>query len=816
MRALFQKFFLTTLSILLLNVVFSQNSSQRNDKNVSKAFETISKYTYNQSNIIDDELQRIGFIPPNNISRNEWNKFPTIRKIEWAYLSAEKAHPSGGEKMLAILSQSLAQQYESIGYSPEIKKLLGLPKTKKISFASITTIPSTSNLPVDFKKAIATISKYTDGDALGGLNNILTSYFDISESEAFEIQRNSRTQQEALEKGISKFEDANVQRNKIKNVVSELHKTYESSRYESSLEPFKNDLNFPDAPPTKSPPPSPKKPSGGFQPKTTTSEYYSKTSQYKDFMRKEYSKPSNRTFRKMKLGKGGFGGVIFGSAIAVDKKLPALDSMLWLPTNIDKPQEIGTLVFKYKTKGFVKYVRDLKFEDVYAAYNLTYTNYDSLTNFKEGNGIGLASLSYGQNTTNGSGYSSYDNKSKREILIHPALANLNIGWSLIYSDIAPIIQYSILNKIRNEIEKEKARNVLGDFGDWKVTDVPLFISFNEDELVVKNNQRPRIVNSEEIYFSMVKLLGKDICDNRTDSTSFNSIAPILYKYDYNYKRINDFAKVFALFRYAKLSKSKISKLPEFNDYILQPHYIALDSTGVTFERPLDEGENWGIEITNKFNDFSNSTSTSLNQEIINYYDSLIKANRKVNDSIWKRIDSWYYMDSSNKALCLQYKYNSLESYFKMQDLRESYLIIEDSIVKYNSKLQLQKSKIDSTVEKITSIYKLLQNEQSIKANCSSIYNAYEYLKYLYKNDLQTEEQERALLAIILREEGCSCGFYKDKMQRITKLQRDINPTETEYYNQIDSNKELVLLKLLIGEEKALSFILSRTCPVEKF
>src|SRR5271168_279093 len=114
-RSGFARLTLGLLFLAGLAGLYGQLTSTIN-RNEAQAIEKIAEFvSAGQGDAIDAQLNQIGFHPPSNIPEGEWRNFPTVRKLDTAFLMAEQNAPKqGGGRMLALLSQSLAQQYQPL------------------------------------------------------------------------------------------------------------------------------------------------------------------------------------------------------------------------------------------------------------------------------------------------------------------------------------------------------------------------------------------------------------------------------------------------------------------------------------------------------------------------------------------------------------------------------------------------------------------------------------------------------------------------------------------------------------------------------
>jgi hypothetical protein len=785
----------------------AQTASSDNKKQVFAAIDVMAKYTYEQTGYLDVELERLGFKPPVNISSSEWNRYPVVRKLEWAYLSAETRAKGNGDKMLALLSKNLAQQYESVPENVSLKYFYNIQAGGKISFGSISALPEVSSVSAEVKKAILAISGYVDSDALGGLSNILIDHLNVEPDAAFDIIRKSKNTKEALLKGISTYSDVAVQKAKITNVVQELNLVYESSRFEHAFQPFttySDRMNIRQGVSAGlEHPVLNKAPAKG----TTGSFVFSNTKVYETFVNTNYSKPEARGFSKMKFQKGGFGGVIFGNTIRFDRRLDGLKSVKWIP-GTETGALTGSIEFIYSNNS-KKYIHNILVEDFHCLYQLFYNTKAPSLKFKEGNGIGLASLSYARNSDGGSDYTSHDGKANKAVLLHPSVSNYAVAWPLLYSDVAPIIYADVVSKIKNTAHRQLVLKVLADFGDWKVTDVPLLVTLQEEEIVIKNIDKNAGPGNEFVFYTMVRLAGKKPCNTIPDTTTFNSISSILYKNNYNYKRLNDFIKAFAIFRYIKKQNIQhISAVPAFDELTLQPYYIKLDSSGAYFERPKSEAALWKEEIARKNNRY-NKAINGDKQAYSGKYDSVILNLSHANNLGWNLIDDWYYNSLNKPDLCI--KVDSLLSTNRLVYTYLSYRkdAIIDSLIANDKEFTQNYERLQFYSNLSDSLFKQFNDVKFIEKKCPSIYVAYNYI--IYQRKIGSSQEKKALLQLIMREIGCECNYYRSVVKKQNEWDEKNKATGARINEILLNHGEYVLVTSMINELKAIYSLLSEIC-----
>ena len=163
--------------------------------------DAVAKYQAFWTDGVDERLRDLGYTPP--FDRNAWNAFPTVRKIEAAVVAADVASPTGGERVLALLSRALAQEYDAIRYEPALERYLASELPSEVRFSSVapSAFDSVTVGRVE-RSAILALSKYADNSgAFGGTAGVLLSHFGLPDDEAYRILRSSDSASVALEQG---------------------------------------------------------------------------------------------------------------------------------------------------------------------------------------------------------------------------------------------------------------------------------------------------------------------------------------------------------------------------------------------------------------------------------------------------------------------------------------------------------------------------------------------------------------------------------------------------------------------------------------
>lgn len=635
---------------------------------IKDGIEAISRITGNSNT---DEtsylLKKIGFVVPESL-QSHWNAFPAYRKIESAYWAAEKA--GNGEKLLTVLANNLAREYESVPYERSLKKFLGVKinPNEKMKFGSLASSELPKQVPKEIAEPIMSIVKYTDGKALGGVRGILKYNFGLHDDAVYKILRESSSDFEALLSGINQASIPPSQKERIRKIVLELRQSFESANMDSRLSKFLEEPGFlKDIPGTalKSKPPKEKL-----------------KAEYDLFIKRTHPTAESKKFSQMKVNPEGFGGVIFGNKITVTKTVGKLKNIVWLhEKNGQGFSPTGSLEFIFND-NVVKVITNVLWEDVYAAYNIVYVD-NKNSQFINQEGIGLTGAYYpaiynedkeydslilshnltpteryfynfikarqyidtlkkldsiildlelklikskakGDRTALNSYYNKYNrhcrvdsvmrgqyrkfiNKASsnlldtslakndslalkniirylsecNKIVLYPILANLELGRSLIRADVLPRTGTLLIEKIKNkggspeQLELCKKWLEGSDTLGWKFTDDSLLISIKGDFLEVARQTNPEELASQYGFLNFNTINFSNGKSTSTDFPEFKQLVPMLTDIFYDYYRLNNFAKLLAIFRWGKQNEAKFLNKPHTPKLYKAPAYSFL-------------------------------------------------------------------------------------------------------------------------------------------------------------------------------------------------------------------------------------------------
>ncbi len=665
-KSLFQNVF---WSVIMSLTIFFNAFSQVSHNN-SEAIELLAGLCNSGVDKTSSMLEEIGFVVPSNL-KSEWKAFPAIRKIETAYFAAESISKKNGQQMLALMSQNLAQQYESIHFEPALKDFLKEKMSyRSLQFGTLIVDVGESPLDIKLKNAISSICKYSDANLLGGAQGILKHKFGLSDEVLYDVLRKARSNTDALAIGLSKSKVPPSFQERLKGIVKEITSSYEAARYDKDLLKVLNKDT-----------PKPHVPIAAVNGARGKSMQANLNKSYRKF--RQISYPSGFAFKTMRVNIRGFGGVIFGNEFISDINVQ-LNSMQFIPDKNN--QNIGVWQFIFSDNS-IKTISPVLAEDLFIAERIIFGVKDHDVSFNHGEGVGLVGISEPLQFMD----SNFMVNRRFKIITHPSLYNRELGACAAAVDAIPITKKGLLEKLSKELEIKELNEFkvwsLDSASTWKITDVPLSISFNDqDEIVTTRIDCPSGGNCRNSYLMMTGFY--DSKEYPIEVTSFYSALPTLTKYSPEYARINQFAKIFTIMRWAtSLGVSFQHPLNEPN-MIQHLPYLIINDSNQSLEIPnenklfscwslyrsnlieilkekIGEGADFS-DVTRLIEEISDLRQKQWNAILSNQLDKICvledEIKSKVSSSLVKKIKYDYFNDRSSEE-----KLADLDSLSKLQD-----------------------------------------------------------------------------------------------------------------------------------------------------
>jgi hypothetical protein len=613
--------FLTGLA-LLLPLIPSRARAQNGDVSSehAAALSTLAEYMFGRVDLAHTLLMNHGYTPA--MDQVTWRQFPSVRKLETAYIAAEKADPGrGGERLLALLSADLARHYESVRSEPTLQPYLrkSVP-VLPLHFANPDHSLPRPNLAKSVEAAIDTISLYCGHGPAGAPQFILRTYFNIQEDTAYRLLRESNSNAEALKRAMT-YVPEQERDPLLRKLTSTIAKKYEAARYEPALLPFmggdsgKSSSSASDMPPSEPRPPIP--PTGSGSPRTNeeprplispggTSLAFgtnedprpkvptrgagvpTAAERYPTFVTENYSTAESMGFSVMSEVVEGFGGIVFGNDVSADPHLPKIGSISFQKSDTG---QTGSLVYHFADHDPLTF-DNVRVEDAYAAYHIVYQTLSGVPPFQPGKGIGLMSLE--ENTPSivcDGNVRTVKQSTRFNVVLHPALANLDLGWAAIMVDSLPIEPELITRSfIKRGLGDESALAIKNLFlsmetrsfvHNWKVVDVPLKVAMDHGSLVVSNSVDDSSIPvgiRRTAFIEMRPMFNKGF--NPQFARDFYQDVPILTQGSRDYERLNTFAAVLAIVRLAKIEGVPFTTAPPVPGKIPTPDAIQLTENGI--------------------------------------------------------------------------------------------------------------------------------------------------------------------------------------------------------------------------------------------
>jgi hypothetical protein len=601
----------TGLALILsfLSPQSTRAASPTTPKEQSSAIHAIATLAAEAPDRLDPVLGRIGF--PVESATQEWGRFPVVRKLEIAYAAAEKAGPGGGTQMLALLAQDLKGRYESVAYEPALRPLLMIPAKPPVAFQS-GDLPPPPVLEPSKRGAIATISRYSEGGALGGPQGILEHYFDLPSSTTYDILRKAKTPEEALVMGLA-FVPERERDPVLQRVVTRMDRVYESAHAERVLDPYRLSPRKPEAvlaeitkqpgfgrdnaggrgatdpnvPPggggiggspgvsgAGGPPqsnPSPVRPGevpfaeGPLRTEARTAPA-SAGERYLRFVETNYPVAAGRTFTSMIEIPEGFGGVVLGNKVT-SAVLQKPTQLIWMQHTDDAAKGATGEIRIRLADGTEKFYGPVDAEDAYAAALMVRGAF-GLSPYVNGEGVGLVSL----NQRDARPSFTPDNRvvweARWDVTLHPALARLRLGRNVLMCDATPIQRDGFLDLVRVNRGLSRADALAGvftkDITNWKITDAPLQITASGSRIRVLrayDAANPLSLDYRQQTFLSMQGFEEEDPASKDFTAKFDKFMPDLILSSEHYQRLNDFAAVFALYRWASSQKALLLNTP---------------------------------------------------------------------------------------------------------------------------------------------------------------------------------------------------------------------------------------------------------------
>jgi hypothetical protein len=614
MKLRLRQFATSLILISLLTCVLAVNSASTQNAETpaaqANALNTLSEYLVGNYDTAGKLLKKYNYVPPPAIA-SSWRGFPAVRKLEYAYLAAETATPrSGGDKLLALLSQKLVEQYESVRSDNVLGNYVKAePVIEPPAFKNPSPLPQRINLDARVNAALDALADYYVRGPLGSPQRVLRKYFNLSDSDAFQVLSQSNTDSEAFKRAMDRV-PREQRLSTLEKLTNDLKAHYQGLAYEAALASLK----------LVEPPPeisltTPVRP--------TVPERLGSIPSAQDrfglHMGTTYRDAASREFTVMASSFRGFGGVVFGNEVKAD-----VGSARPFSIFIEETDTPGLVtVWCHFLDGSMAGLPNVRAADAYAAAEIYYPSQPHVSSPNPGEGVGLVGVEDAVPYVECETFEDALRRGKQfNVVMHPALEDLDLAWSALTVDTAPIEPEVLVQKSkrRKHPSAEPASEAIErlfnslesqteiSLGTWKVVDVPMTISRKGNVLSISRTaggtpdfpeglRKEAFLEMRNMTVSKVQALLINIYGDAALSTNeydldfaneFYRLLPILTRVSIDYAVMNRFAPVLAFFRWARSQRAQLVIPPNRPMKIETPDAVLVYDGSVKAINPFKE------------------------------------------------------------------------------------------------------------------------------------------------------------------------------------------------------------------------------------
>jgi hypothetical protein len=307
---------------------------------------------------------------------------------------------------------------------------------------------------------------------------------------------------------------------------------------------------------------------------------------------------SRHAFRSIIRTGRGFGGIVFGNVISSSDTMIAKPlAFTWhklAQQKYDDGEERGILIFVLED-GTRAYSPPMFASDLIAAVRAVYGLPDGMEPLSEGQGLGLAGYTGRINA-----YEIVDGVVSRRdavaasFLVHPTMARSELGKAAIVVDAMPFLLKDWLKERaqQDDISPEQRQKLKAwldtEWTTYKFIDVPLEVKIDEQGVIhtSRSDGLPKGASESlrDSSFVTKVIFSKDdgsVLENSDEI--FYPISPEFSVISKQFARINDFAQIFGLVRWAKSMNADVLKLPEITDSSTEWSTIVIERDGSGIE-----------------------------------------------------------------------------------------------------------------------------------------------------------------------------------------------------------------------------------------
>jgi hypothetical protein len=290
----------------------------------------------------------------------------------------------------------------------------------------------------------------------------------------------------------------------------------------------------------------------------------------------------------------GFGGVVFGSPVS-DDNLPALKSLRWQHNS--KTPGWGTLHCTFGD-GVDRVMGPVSLDDAWAAWKIVFSPVPQASAWEPGHGIGLVGIDNQVGYFDCGPHGLIHEGRRWRVVMHPAIAELNLGWSVLMCDALPLeeLQPGLLQSVRAGGDAKLGEKIRQQWSKsmatWKFVDVPTVIRLDPlqgsrvyVEPRLNSHSVPVVSHGTDAFFTMQAF---DEAGNVLPkfAEQFYPLVPALVRASRDYQRLNDFAQVLSIYRWAKSRGASCDPLNDAPPRVDTPASIVTTAGGVASAPPF--------------------------------------------------------------------------------------------------------------------------------------------------------------------------------------------------------------------------------------
>jgi hypothetical protein len=554
------------------------------DKDHQAVLDAAADYLYSPSGELASVLERMGYVPPQAVAE-EWRRVPDLQKLMYAYHAAREAGgDEGAGRFLALLSADLSRREPASREDGVLRKsaeagaadkgivsfLDGLygprrpndpPPEPPVAFRNPQLPPDRRPpaLPESVMRTLLAVEQFSAAGVLASSqSDILIRNFGASEDRAIQLLAESPTFTLAMSRALADRNPA-ARPQILRDLVTDMYEQFPQVETHAALAPW-IDRDRPagagrpprrprDGPSARQAPeraPTPPKPPSGI----------SARQRYDEAIQELNKSKGGTRFEEMGTKVRKFGGVVFGSPVTGN--LPNPRAMAFQAAGVG-----GKLVFDFPDGQTLEYPGVLA-EDARIAAKMILQG-----NWTEGQGLGLVGL-----ISDGIHFDINGGRlrllERRKVILHPDLIDTELGHAMINVDTVPRNQFNPwlapLAKKNPKANEDVAnllrqRQMLVSTLGYVFTDVPMRLSSDKGQLVVAAGGEgfkglpPAFARRSFLELRLETDPGAQESADRVDrkfARAFSRVVPTLASVSYDLDRVNRFAAVLSLFRWARL------------------------------------------------------------------------------------------------------------------------------------------------------------------------------------------------------------------------------------------------------------------------